>query len=130
MIQDEDGNWWLNIKNGTVIGYWPAEILGNLKHSAVIVQWGGQVYSDKMKNNPPHTSTQMGSGDSASSRFGLACYMSNVRIKDYSKSLKYPKYVTTHTDEPYCYNLFNDVEHGKDPVFYFGGPGRNPPYCP
>ncbi|KAL5074614.1 hypothetical protein RYX36_013598 [Vicia faba] len=130
IYSDEGGNWWLNIKNGTVIGYWPKEILGNLKHSATIVQWGGQVYSDKVKKKPPHTSTQMGSGDSASTRFGRACYMSNVRIKDYSKYLKYPKFITTHADEPYCYNYFNDVEQGKDPVFYFGGPGRSPPSCP
>ncbi|CAL5204839.1 unnamed protein product [Lathyrus oleraceus] len=127
---DEDGNWWLNIKNGTVIGYWPAELLGNLRHSATVVQWGGQVYSDKVKKAPPHTSTQMGSGDSADGRFGFACYMSNVRIKDYSGFHKYPEFVNTNADEPYCYNAINDVEYGKFPVFYFGGLGRKPPYCP
>ncbi|XP_050881849.1 uncharacterized protein LOC127085374 [Lathyrus oleraceus] len=127
---DEDGNWWLNIKNGTVIGYWPAELLGNLRHTASLVQWGGQVYSDKVKKDPPHTSTQMGSGAAADRRFGFACYMSNIRIKDNSKSLKYPQFVSTYADEPYCYNTLNDVEYGKDPVFYFGGVGQSSPYCP
>jgi hypothetical protein len=112
-----------------MVGYWPAELLGNLKHSATLVQWGGQVFSYQVKTTPPHTGTQMGSGDEAMSRFGLACYISNVRIKDYSKTLKYPAYVTTYAAEPYCYSALNEAPYGQDPVFYFGGEGRNN-YCP
>ncbi|WJX35342.1 hypothetical protein P8452_23349 [Trifolium repens] len=128
LFQDDDGNWWLRVKGNTIVGYWPKEMLGNLGHSATLVQWGGQVYSYKVKNTPPHTGTEMGSGEEASGKFGFACYMSDVRIKDYSKSLKYPAYVTTFAAEPYCYSALNDVHYGKYPVFYFGGPGRNR-YC-
>ncbi|XP_045802203.1 uncharacterized protein LOC123895757 [Trifolium pratense] len=128
LFQDDDGNWWLRVKGNHIVGYWPKEMLGNLGHSATLVQWGGQVFSYKVKSTPPHTGTQMGSGEEASDKFGFACYMTDVRIKDYSKSLKYPAYVTTFAAEPYCYSALNDVHYGQYPVFYFGGSGRNR-YC-
>lgn len=38
VIQEPDsGNWYLKIKNNV------AEILGSLTHSAILVEWGGQV---------------------------------------------------------------------------------------
>lgn len=117
------------MKNNVPVGYWPAEIVSNLQHSASLVQWGGQVFSYEVKTDPPHTGTQMGSGGPAGRRFGHACYMSAVRIIDYSLKLKYPSIVGVHASEPDCYNTLNDVQFGKDPVFYFGGEGRNP-HCP
>ncbi|XP_027356576.1 uncharacterized protein LOC113865947 [Abrus precatorius] len=130
MFWDDAGNWWLRVNKDMPIGYWPAEILGNLKHSAILVEWGGQVFSTKLKKETPHTGTGMGSGDFANGLMGEACYMNNVRIKDYSLSLKYPEFVSAMADEPYCYNSLNDVKYGVEPTFYFGGPGRRPPYCP
>ncbi|KEH35868.1 putative neprosin [Medicago truncatula] len=129
IFQDNAQNWWFKVKNNIPVGYWPAELLGNLRHSATLIQWGGQVFSYEVKTKPPHTGTQMGSGDAASGRFGAACYMGSVRIKDYSQALKYPSFVSTHAAEPYCYSALNDAPYGKDPVFYFGGAGRNPPLC-
>jgi hypothetical protein len=116
------------VKNSIPVGYWPPELVSELGSSAKLVQWGGQVFSHDVKKTP-HTGTQMGSGDEANNRFGHACYMSNVRIKDYSQMLKYPQFVSTYAREPYCYSALNDAPYGKDPVFYFGGPGRNP-HCP
>ncbi|CAJ2643837.1 unnamed protein product [Trifolium pratense] len=129
IFRDDDGKWWLKVKNSIAVGYWPAELIPNLG-TAKFVQWGGQVFSHAVKTKPPHTGTQMGSGDEANNRFGHACYVSNVRIKDNSQILKYPQFVSTYTREPYCYGALNDAPYGKDPIFYFGGPGRNPPYCP
>lgn len=117
------------MKDNIPIGYWPAGLLDSLKSSATLVQWGGQVFSPQVKESP-HTGTGMGSGDFADSRYGRACFMYNVRIKDYSLSLKYPEFVSTAAQEPYCYNAINDVKYGAEPYFYFGGPGRRPPYCP
>ncbi|WJX41530.1 hypothetical protein P8452_28871 [Trifolium repens] len=124
---DNGGNWWLKIKHSVPVGYWPKEFLGQ---SATMVQWGGQVFSHEVKTKPPHTGTQMGSGEEAHARFGAACYISTVRIKDNSQMLKYPQFVNTHAAEPYCYSAVNDAPYGKDPIFYFGGAGRKPPYCP
>ncbi|XP_045802204.1 uncharacterized protein LOC123895758 [Trifolium pratense] len=125
---DNAGNWWLKLKRAIPVGYWPKEFLGQsfLQHDATIVQWGGQVYSHEVKTKP-HTGTQMGSGE-ASGRFGGACYMSTVRIKDYSQMLKYPQLVYAYSAEPDCYRALKD--DGTDPLFYFGGPGRNLPHCP
>jgi len=101
-----------------------------LKHSATTVQWGGQVFSYAVKTKPPHTGTQMGSGEEAYNKYNHACYMGAVRIKDYSQALKYPQLVTTHAGEPECYSALNVAPYGKDPVFFFGGAGRQPRYCP
>ncbi|GMY28828.1 AslB [Fagus crenata] len=123
------GRWWLQFQD-EVIGYWPGEILSNLKQKAILVQWGGDVYSKKMKPGHPHTATGMGSGDYASGLWGGACYIKNVRILDYSLQLKYPEWVTTAAEEPYCYNSLNYQRSlAMEPIFYFGGPGRNP-NCP
>ncbi|KAK2445760.1 hypothetical protein QL285_016654 [Trifolium repens] len=124
---DNGGNWWLKIKHSVPVGYWPKEFLGQ---SATMVQWGGQVFSHEVKTKAPHTGTQMGSGEEAHTRFGAACYISTVRIKDNSQMLKYPQFVNTHAAEPYCYSAVNDAPYGKDPIFFFGGAGRKPPYCP
>ncbi|TKY74930.1 hypothetical protein E2542_SST03695 [Spatholobus suberectus] len=89
------------------------------------------MFWSQIKKQTPHTGTGMGSGDFANGLRGNACYMSNVRIKDYSLQLKYPEFVSAAADEPYCYNSLNYIKgYGVEPVLYFGGPGRRPPYCP
>ncbi|CAL5204835.1 unnamed protein product [Lathyrus oleraceus] len=129
IFMDHDSKWWLKIRRNIPIGYWPPELFSNLKFSSTMVEWGGQVFSYEVKGKRPHTETQMGSGGAANGRFGNACYMSGVRIRDDSLKLKYPQYITTHAAEPYCYNTLNDAPYGQDPVLYFGGAGRKPPYC-
>ncbi|KAK7410120.1 hypothetical protein VNO78_00656 [Psophocarpus tetragonolobus] len=129
-LEPYSGNWYLKIKNNIAVGYWPANILNTLRHSAILVQWGGQVSSTNIKKVTPHTKTEMGSGHFASGRFQSACFMQKVRIKDYSQQLKYPQYVSAMSEEPDCYSALNVAEYGKDPIFYFGGPGQNPIYCP
>ncbi|BAT77957.1 hypothetical protein LR48_Vigan04g238000 [Vigna angularis] len=124
------GNWYLKVNKNTPVGYWPAEILSSLRHSAILVEWGGQVASSNIRKKTPHTTTQMGSGDFADGRFKDACFMRNIRIMDYSLQLKYPSYVSAMADEPYCYSALNEAKYGAEPIFYFGGPGRRPPYCP
>lgn len=105
--EPDSGNWYLKIKNNV------AEILGSLTHSAILVEWGGQVSSTNIKNHEsPHTGTEMGSGHAASGRFQNACFMRNVRIKDYSLQLKYPEHAYAMAEEPYCYtSLCNLVPH-------------------
>ncbi|KAL5080277.1 hypothetical protein RYX36_008698 [Vicia faba] len=127
---DELGHWWLKINHNVPIGYWPAGLFVSLKHSAVLVQWGGQVFSPKVRTSPPHTGTWMGSGYSADGRFRRACFIRNIRIKDYSLELKYPDRVHIDSQEPGCYSVVNDDEGGKDPEFYFGGSGRRDNECP
>ncbi|OMO66913.1 hypothetical protein CCACVL1_20936 [Corchorus capsularis] len=130
-MDPQSSNWWLKIGNTNIsIGYWPAKsLMYYLKHSATLVEWGGQVYSPNVKKTP-HTKTAMGSGDFASGLLGSACFIMNARIIDFSQIMKYPQWVATWADEVYCYTAYNYVEgYGSFPVFYFGGPGQNP-NCP
>ncbi|KAF7830490.1 carboxyl-terminal peptidase [Senna tora] len=124
------GNWWLKVGNNIPIGYWPATLFDALSHSAILVEWGGEVFSSELRK-APHTATAMGSGDDASGLYGNAAFIQNLRIMDYSLTLKYPDFVSTVADEPYCYSALNYIKgYGVEPVFYFGGEGRRPPYCP
>lgn len=89
------------------------------------MQWGGEVYSSNMWAHP-HPQTAMGSGDFASGLYGSACYVKGVPIVDYSLALKYPQRVDSFADQAYCYSAYNYIDrYGVEPVFYFGGPGRN-----
>ncbi|XP_017420883.1 uncharacterized protein LOC108330827 [Vigna angularis] len=128
-LEPKSGNWYLKVKNNMAVGYWPGEIVGLLRHSATSVEWGGQVSSTNIRTKKPHTATQMGSGEFANGLYQQACYMKNVKIMDYSLQLKYPRDVTPVAQEPFCYSALNDARPGVEPMFYFGGPGQDLPYC-
>lgn len=130
-MDPETSNWWLIVQD-VGVGYWPAGsgLLNYLKHSATLVEWGGEVYSQNLKKITPHTRTAMGSGNMAAGLFGVACFISQIRIIDYSLQLKYPEHVTIYGDEYYCYSAQNyQSSLAMEPIFYFGGPGYHPPYC-
>ncbi|XP_023637103.1 uncharacterized protein LOC17883109 [Capsella rubella] len=128
MLDVKTGNWWLTCANN-VIGYWPGSLFSYLKHSATAVQWGGEVHSPNVRKKP-HTTTSMGSGRRAADLWEKACYHTNIRIKDNSLFIKYPKYLSEYSDEEYCYstNLHRET-YMSEPHFYFGGPGQNS-LCP
>ncbi|XP_006289252.2 uncharacterized protein LOC17882439 [Capsella rubella] len=127
-LDPNTGNWWMPSGNN-VLGYWPGTLFNSLKHSATAVQWGGEVHSPNILKKP-HTVTSMGSGQWANYLYGEACYHTNLRIKDYSMQLKYPKYLNEYTDESNCYTTkLHRKTYMSEPRFYFGGPGRNR-YCP
>ncbi|XP_042960351.1 uncharacterized protein LOC122295408 [Carya illinoinensis] len=132
LMMDRDpstGNWWLHSGND-IIGYWPGPILSYLKNSATTIEWGGDVYSKKVKGNSPHTATAMGSGDFAAGRMGSAAYVGQYMIVDGYLRLKNPEWVDVFAEEPDCYTAVNYLATPKsEAVFYYGGPGRNP-QCP
>ncbi|CAE6121528.1 unnamed protein product [Arabidopsis arenosa] len=97
-LDPNSGNWWLTCANN-VMGYWPGTLFAYLKHSATAVQWGGEVHSPNVILKKPHTTTSMGSGQWASYIWAEACYHTNIRIKDYSMQIKYPKYLSEYADE-------------------------------
>lgn len=123
-------NWWLKVADNVPIGYWPPSLFSSLAHKASLVQWGGEVSSTQVKQTP-HTGTVMGSGEEARHLYGKAAFIQNIRIMDNSLTLKYPEFVSDLANEPDCYSAYNYAQKiGAEPVFYFGGPGRHPPYCP
>ncbi|TXG46639.1 hypothetical protein EZV62_027861 [Acer yangbiense] len=123
------GNWWLKILQNyeVVVGYWPKELFAYLWRSASLVEWGGEVYSQNVKEHPPHTKTQMGSGSFPQTLKGYAARIKNVRIMVTTLKLKYPEWVDIGSDEQDCYSALNDVPgNNVEPVFCFGGPGQGP----
>ncbi|KAG7556532.1 Neprosin activation peptide [Arabidopsis suecica] len=123
-LDPNSGNWWLTCAKN-VIGYWPGTLFTYLKHSATAVQWGGEVHSPNV-GKKPHTRTSMGSGQWASYLWAQACYHTNIRIKDYSKQIKYPTYLSEYADEYDCYSTkLHRKTYMSEPHFYFGGPGQN-----
>ncbi|KAM0933567.1 putative neprosin [Dioscorea sansibarensis] len=131
VVRDFDQNvWWLISRaDNIMIGYWPCDIFSYLYNIAVIVEWGGDVYSPRM-HQEPHTATAMGSGNFASDHWSFACFIHQPRIRDYSMTYKYPYPSFPFTPDVDCYSGENYAEMlFTEPLFYFGGPGRNL-YCP
>ncbi|KAL1212695.1 Protein neprosin [Cardamine amara subsp. amara] len=127
-LDPNTGNWWLTCADN-VMGYWPGKLFSYLQHSATAVQWGGEVYSPNVFKKP-HTITSMGSGQWASYLWAEASFHTNIRIKDYSLQIKYPKYLSEYSDENDCYSTkLHRKTYMSEPHFYFGGPGKNR-FCP
>ncbi|BBG98888.1 Protein of Unknown Function D [Prunus dulcis] len=117
------GHWWLQVQN-EAIGYWPDTILPNLRGSAELVSWGGEIYDSQAEGH--HTSTQMGSGHFPDEGFGKASYVRNLQYMDDSSPLTFkdPAGLLTSVTKPSCYNLIvKDKTPDMGTHFYYGGPG-------
>jgi hypothetical protein len=108
----------------TNIGYWPPELFIGMRSMAESVEWGGEVYSTNV-GHTPHTKTQMGSGYYGSVGYPVAASILKMRVHDNSAMWKIPEWVDKFSDEYNCYNYEYIADYVEDPLFYFGGPGRN-----
>ncbi|XP_019184770.1 PREDICTED: uncharacterized protein LOC109179734 [Ipomoea nil] len=117
-------NWWVQYGEKN-IGYWPPELFVSLKYHAKTVEWGGEVYSSYVGDRRPHTATAMGSGRYPDMIFGTSGYVKRMRILGNSMELIPPTWAYPWTDEYRCYDIFYLDDYTDDPIFYFGGPGRN-----
>ncbi|CAO2827444.1 unnamed protein product [Amaranthus hypochondriacus] len=118
------GNWWMSFGDGTLVGYWPAELFTHLTNHATMVEWGGEVVNTRP--NGLHTSTQMGSGYFAEDGFGKASYFRNLEIVDSDNSLSSAQHIQTLAENLNCYDIKSSYDNDWGQHFYFGGPGRNP----
>ncbi|XP_072983436.1 protein neprosin-like [Typha latifolia] len=127
---EDDDKWWAISGTGDAIGYWPTNIFKSLSKVGELVLFGGDVFSPRMKQQPPHTTTGMGSGQLAYFHWRFSCFIKQPRIMDYSKTFKYPEPGQTFSNHVDCYSGENYADiRFTEPFFYFGGPGRNM-YCP
>ncbi|XP_022965031.1 uncharacterized protein LOC111464977 isoform X2 [Cucurbita moschata] len=121
------GNWWLEIGQGLLVGYWPAFLFSHLGSHASMIQFGGEIVNTR--STGLHTSTQMGSGHFAEEGYGKASYFRNLQIIDWDNSLLPISNLHLLADHPNCY----DIRQGNNKLwgtyFYYGGPGRNV-HCP
>ncbi|KAJ7973574.1 Protein of Unknown Function (DUF239) [Quillaja saponaria] len=121
------GNWWMSFGEGTLVGYWPAELFTHLADHATMVEWGGEVVNTRADGQ--HTSTQMGSGHFAEDGFGKASYFRNLEVVDADNSLSSVKDILTLAENTNCYNIKSSYNNEWGSYFYYGGPGNNP-NCP
>ncbi|KAI3792751.1 hypothetical protein L2E82_06640 [Cichorium intybus] len=121
-------NWWVNYGESINIGYWPGELFVLLRHHGLMVKWGGEVYSTRVKTHP-HTATHMGNGYTPSPIFENCGTMKRMRVEQNSQPLMIPEWSETIVDEYRCYDILYEVDYIDDPIFYYGGPGRSP-WCP
>ncbi|KAL0668479.1 hypothetical protein Bca4012_031183 [Brassica carinata] len=103
------GNWWLQLNDQELIGYWPKEIFTNLAdEGASVIEWGGEVVNKKKDGQ--HTTTEMGSGHFPSEGFGKASSFEVIKIIDMNNGLIDPVKVKTLVSRPACY----DIKTGYD----------------
>ncbi|OAY83977.1 hypothetical protein ACMD2_04610 [Ananas comosus] len=95
---------------------------------ATVTLFGGDVYSPRMTKTP-HTDTDMGSGKYPTEKWSHASFVSEARIMDYSKSFKFPDPAFPSSMHDECYGAIIYGDNATEPIFYFGGPGRND-QCP
>ncbi|KAF9623588.1 hypothetical protein IFM89_003378 [Coptis chinensis] len=116
-------NWWLTIPERNVtIGYWPAEIIPNLRQGASIIAWGGQAIG-----LPNGFSPEMGSGHFPDGNYRHGCYFRQIHFVNATNVLEKPYLnMATFVDNNNCYDvkydgiaLNPDFNYG----FVFGGPG-------
>lgn len=112
------------------IGYWPADLFSSLSYHAETVEWGGEVYSSKIRTHP-HTATAMGNGQFPMfDDYGcISGCMKRMRVRENSLDLRFPEFVNTYADEYNCYNVYYVEDYVEDPEFYYGGPGKSL-WCP
>ena len=114
----------MSFGDGTLVGYWPAELFTHLTNHATMVEWGGEVVNTRA--NGLHTSTQMGSGYFAEDGFGKASYFRNLEIVDSDNSLSSAQDIQTLAENVNCYDIKSSYDNDWGQHFYYGGPGRNP----
>ncbi|KAG5522130.1 hypothetical protein RHGRI_034351 [Rhododendron griersonianum] len=121
------GNWWLQFRSGSVVGYWPSFLFTHLRNHANMVQFGGEVVNTRPSGT--HTLTQMGSGHFSGEGFGKASYFRNLQVVDWDNSLIPVSNLWVLADHPNCYDIRGGINNVCGNYFYYGGPGRNV-WCP
>ncbi|GLU20331.1 hypothetical protein SLE2022_365380 [Rubroshorea leprosula] len=125
VLDTEAKAWWLYIFD-TPLGYWPAELLNNLKDGADLAFMGGMVFSNKPYSPP------MGSGqDFGNGSFDKTCYMDQVTVEKSGSQFMDPSGLTVEIKNSRCYhagnNRYFDDKNGY--MFAFGGPGGDFAKC-
>lgn len=121
------GNWWLELGNGMLVGYWPWQLFSHLRRRASMVQFGGEIVN--ARSGTGHTGTQMGSGHFAGEGFGKASYFRNLEMVDWDNNLVPLSNLRVLADHPNCYDIQGGINRVWGNYFYYGGPGKNP-RCP
>ena len=111
------GNWWLQINDDTVIGFWPQQIFSGLAHSAAYIAIGGEAYSPPGQPLPP-----MGNGHYPTEETSLSAYCKRFFVLDENH-----KQIDTQDTEEYRdmknYAVFDmGIDKKRGRYVFYGGP--------
>ncbi|KAE9621526.1 putative neprosin [Lupinus albus] len=123
----KDGNWWLQVGNESLMGYWPGSLFSHLSDSASKIHWGGEVVNSQ--SDGQHTTTQMGSGHFPDEGFGKSSFFKNIQTIDIDNKFKPANDLGSFSTKSSCYDVKTGSSSDWGNYFFYGGPGRNPS-CP
>ena len=117
-IQDvKNGNWWLQITDDTIIGFWPQQIFTGMAHSATYIAAGGEAYSP-----PGQPLAAMGNGHYPVTDTRLSAYFMGFFVVDEN----YKQINTQDTEEYRDIKNYAVFDIGFRKIFgrlvFYGGP--------
>lgn len=127
VIQNYGGNWWV-AHNGNWLGYYPAALFNLITTQSCQAHFYGEVYDPTPLD---WTYTDMGTGQFASTGFGLAAYFRNPAyvINGLDTLLVGPAQAVPSDSFCYSDSLLLSAAAPWNRYFYLGGPGGNAPGC-
>ncbi|RWR73609.1 hypothetical protein CKAN_00190400 [Cinnamomum micranthum f. kanehirae] len=118
----ENDHWWFSYFE-VPVGYWPGSLFSNMKPSANLIQWGGQVLNRSPGGR--HTNTQMGRGHFPEEGGGKASSFDVCLYFNLQHDVVAPYNFPSVAAKPSCYGISQlGVDKDRAGVgFFYGGPG-------
>ncbi|XP_069144731.1 protein neprosin-like [Solanum lycopersicum] len=121
-----NGNWWLLLgPDYTQVGFWPHNILNELKGLATNVDWGGVIYNPPGLPEPP-----MGSSFFPIGNTSLDAYCRSITVSNEVGDSVGIYNVVVLTENKFAYDIqFKGLTEGSNTITYvfYGGPGISNP---
>ncbi|KAK6783302.1 hypothetical protein RDI58_021099 [Solanum bulbocastanum] len=120
------GNWWLLLgPEYTQVGFWPHNILNELKGFATNVDWGGVIYNPPGLPEPPMGSSFFPFGNNR-----LDAYCRNIAVSNEDGDSVGVYSIVALTENKFAYGIqFKELTEGSNTFTYvfYGGPGISNP---
>uniref|UniRef100_M1AWD1 Neprosin PEP catalytic domain-containing protein n=1 Tax=Solanum tuberosum TaxID=4113 RepID=M1AWD1_SOLTU len=120
------GNWWLLLgPDYTQVGFWPHDILNELKGFATNVDWGGVTYNPPGLPEPPMGSSFFPFGNSS-----FDAYCRNIAVSNENGDSVGVYNIVELTENKFAYDIqFVGLTEGSNTFTYvfYGGPGISDP---
>ncbi|KAH0687784.1 hypothetical protein KY285_018343 [Solanum tuberosum] len=120
------GNWWLLLgPDYTQVGFWPHDILNELKGFATNVDWGGVTYNPPGLPEPPMGSSFFPFGNSS-----FDAYCRNIAVSNEDGDSVGVYNIVELTENKFAYDIqFVGLTEGSNTFTYvfYGGPGISDP---
>jgi len=127
IIQNYSGNWWV-AHNGNWLGYYPGALFDLIKTQSCAAHFYGEVYDPTPLD---WTFNDMGTGQFASTGFGLAAYFRGPSYVINGVDVLLSGATPATPSDAACYSDSGLLSSAPpwNRYFYLGGPGGNAPGC-